>query len=104
MSVSIPSLGPVNGSGAVNATVLPDLKRGLRLSATEASVLALCASGFSDREISVQLGRTENQVKYAIRNAMFRLGAVSRPHAVAIGIYLGHISFPSSIRDDGGRE
>ena len=62
-----------------------------RLSATEQLVLALSASGLRDGEIADRLGRTEYQVKYAVRNAMTRLGAATRAHAVAIAISLGYI-------------
>jgi DNA-binding CsgD family transcriptional regulator len=62
-----------------------------RLSAIEAQVLALCAQGLRDDEIADELGRTRHQIKYAIRNAMARLGATSRPHAVVTAIHLGFL-------------
>lgn len=64
----------------------------LSLSATERRVLALSASGLRDAEIANELGRTEHQIKYAVRNAMTRLGAVTRAHAVALAISHGYIS------------
>lgn len=90
-----------DGDAASKLVVIaPIANHSLTLTATEARVLALSASGLRDREIADELGRTEYQIKYAVRNAMIRLGAVTRAHAVAIAISLGHIALVDSSGGD----
>lgn len=67
----------------------------------EIRVLAFSAGGLRDREIARELGRTEHQVKYAVRNAMTRLSALTRAHAVAIALSRGYIVLGQPARDDG---
>ena len=62
-----------------------------RLSAAETMVLAHSAAGLTDQEIAHAMERSLYQVKYSARNAMTRLGAQTRAHAVAIAVCWGLI-------------
>jgi DNA-binding CsgD family transcriptional regulator len=61
------------------------------LTETERRVLSLVATGMTDTQVGVQIGRSQNQVRYAIRTAMTRLGASTRAQAVAIAFALGYL-------------
>lgn len=52
----------------------------------ELEVLARIAEGLSDAEIARHMGVTVGGVRYCVRNCLAKLGAVNRPHAVAIAL------------------
>jgi DNA-binding NarL/FixJ family response regulator len=54
-------------------------------------VLTLVARGFRNREIAVEIGRTEETVKVHIRSLLAKLGAADRTEAVAIAMERGII-------------
>ena len=62
---------------------------GMLLTDREIEILRLVAKGMTTQEIAVQLHRAEVTVKWHIRNAMRKLGAVSRTEAVALAIRRG---------------
>ncbi|EME71588.1 LuxR family transcriptional regulator [Paramagnetospirillum caucaseum] len=55
----------------------------------ERDVLRLIASGKSSKEIARHLGISIGGVNFHILNAMKKLGAATRAHAVARAIFLG---------------
>jgi len=61
------------------------------LSAREAELLALVASGLSNRAIAQALFISENTVKYHMKSIMEKLGAQNRTEAVANALRLGLI-------------
>lgn len=61
----------------------------LGLTSREARGLAHVAEGYSDAETAHKLGISIDAVRYSIRTAMVRLGAVNRPHAVALAVAHG---------------
>ena len=76
-------LGPPETAGRV-APIRAECPSGARveLSATEALVLRGIAMGESDVEIARRLDMSLNSVRYSARNAVVKLGARNRPHAV----------------------
>jgi DNA-binding CsgD family transcriptional regulator len=62
-----------------------------RLSAREREVLTVLATGASVREISEQLALSPHTVKTHLRNAVQRLGARHRAHAIALALRDGEI-------------
>jgi DNA-binding CsgD family transcriptional regulator len=72
------------------------------LTARERQVLTLVASGLRDRQIATQLGLSENTVRTHARHMLAKLGASSRPHAVAIGFSL-ELLRPIKILEPGPR-
>lgn len=56
-----------------------------RLSEKEAATFDLVAIGLTDREIAVATGYSESAVKSQVRRILYKLGAVSRTHAVYLG-------------------
>lgn len=62
------------------------------LSPREAECLGLVAEGKTAREISSELGLSSRTVESYVTSAMSKLGAVSRPHAVARAFRRGIIS------------
>lgn len=62
-----------------------------RLSARETEVLCWAMEGKTNWEISVILSLSERTVKFHIRNAMTKLKASTRAHAVAVAIRRGLI-------------
>jgi DNA-binding CsgD family transcriptional regulator len=63
----------------------------------EAQVLALMAQGVSDVAVARVLGVTERTVARLVRQAMTRLRAASRPHAVFVACGLGILRPPSRV-------
>lgn len=59
------------------------------LTERERDVLQLIASGKSSKEIARHLGISVGGVNFHILNAMKKLGAATRAHAVARAIFLG---------------
>lgn len=59
------------------------------LTPREIEVLQATALGFSNRDVALQLGITEDTVKGHMRLLMDKLGAKNRTHAVAIGLQRG---------------
>lgn len=64
------------------------------LSTRECEVLALIASGFSNREIAVELGIARNTVKNHLRNILSKLGVKNRAQAAAYAVSHGLVSLP----------
>jgi DNA-binding CsgD family transcriptional regulator len=54
------------------------------LTPRQIEILEMIAEGFRDRDISDRLGISERKVRKHILNAMIRLGARNRPHAVTL--------------------
>jgi DNA-binding CsgD family transcriptional regulator len=68
-----------------------------RLSRREVEVLIWAMEGKTNWEIAVILSLSERTVKFHVHNAMAKLKATSRAHAVAVAIRRGLI--PSEIDD-----
>jgi len=62
------------------------------LSAREAEVLEIAATGSNNREIATKLGLSENSVKMFLKRAFFKLGASNRAEAVQLAVKRGLIS------------
>jgi DNA-binding CsgD family transcriptional regulator len=62
------------------------------LTARERDVLALVATGADIREIAGDLSLSPNTVKTHLRNAMRRIGARNRAHAIALALRSGEIT------------
>jgi len=62
------------------------------LSAREAEVLEIAATGSNNREIATKLGLSENSVKMFLKRAFFKLGAANRAEAVQLAVKRGLIS------------
>lgn len=67
------------------------------LTKREHDILQLIASGMSSKEIARHLGISIGGVNFHILNAMKKLGASTRAHAVARAIYLGMLFLKSDI-------
>jgi DNA-binding CsgD family transcriptional regulator len=74
--------------------------RGCALTARQAEVLALAATGLKGSAIARRLGVSPRTVDTHLRNAYRALGAGSRTEAVVAAIRLGEIEWE---RDDFGR-
>jgi DNA-binding NarL/FixJ family response regulator len=61
------------------------------LTARESEVLALLSQGAANREIARKLGISEHTVKYHVSSVLAKLGAATRPEAVARGMREGLI-------------
>jgi DNA-binding CsgD family transcriptional regulator len=61
------------------------------LSPREREVLDLLANGLTGEEVAVRLSLSPETVRTHIRNAMSKLGAHTRVHAVAIAMQKGEI-------------
>ncbi len=70
---------------------VPVQPRGPRLSAREIEILAMVAQGLGDVQIARHLGVSVGGVRYCVRNCLVKLGAVNRPHAIALAMALGLI-------------
>jgi DNA-binding CsgD family transcriptional regulator len=62
------------------------------LSTRQQQILALIAEGNSNDEIAAKLGIGAGTVKTHLKTLFEKLGANSRPNAVAIGMRLGVLS------------
>lgn len=61
------------------------------LSPREVEVLGAAAKGFSNREIGVHLGISENSIKMHLKRAFYKLGASDRAEAVTLAMQRGFI-------------
>ena len=57
----------------------------------EILMVAFVAAGYTDGEIAEELGERIGQVRWAVRNALAKLGARNRPHAVSRAVALGYL-------------
>jgi DNA-binding CsgD family transcriptional regulator len=71
---------------AAQPATLPPSHPGSPLSSREIEVLNWAMAGKTNWEISMILGISERTVKFHVKNAMGKLGASSRAHAVAIAL------------------
>jgi DNA-binding NarL/FixJ family response regulator len=62
------------------------------LSPRESEILGLLSQGLSGEEAAVQLYLSPETVRTHVRNAMTKLGAATRAHAVALALQRGEIS------------
>jgi DNA-binding NarL/FixJ family response regulator len=62
------------------------------LSPREREILGLLAEGLSGEDAAKQLFLSSETVRTHVRNAMSKLGAATRPHAVALALQRGEIS------------
>lgn len=67
----------------------------LRLSAREREVLQLIANGLSGEAVADALFLSGDTVRTHVRNAVAKLGAHSRAHAIAIALRTGEIGYES---------
>lgn len=67
---------------------------GPRLSQRERQVMELLAQGLTGEQVAVLLVLSPETVKTHVRNAMGKLHATTRVHAVALALRDGHISAP----------
>ena len=70
--------------------------RNRSLSAREKEVLTLLAQGLTGVEIAERLYLSPETVRTHVRNAMTKLNASTRAHAIAIAIKSGEISLDGS--------
>jgi DNA-binding CsgD family transcriptional regulator len=70
--------------------------QGAVLRPREREVLALVASGRTSAAIATQLHLSRNTVESHIRNAVDRLGAANRTHAVVMALGRGEIALPDT--------
>jgi DNA-binding NarL/FixJ family response regulator len=76
--------------------VLSTARSAGRLSAREREVLTLLAHGSSGESIAEQLGLSPETVRTHVRNAMDKLGARTRAHAIMLALLRGHIELPDA--------
>jgi DNA-binding NarL/FixJ family response regulator len=67
------------------------------LSPREREILALLADGLSGEEAAKQLFLSSETVRTHVRNAMTKLGAATRVHAVALALQRGEIPPPARL-------
>lgn len=96
LSVFIPADGsadPVE-PGALGWTPVPTESGGrLRLTDREREIMALVASGLQGADIAERLFLSPETIKSHVHNAMGKLGAHTRAHAVAIALVTEQISW-----------
>jgi DNA-binding NarL/FixJ family response regulator len=63
-----------------------------RLSPREREILGLLSQGLSGEEVAKELYLSSETVRAHVRNAMGKLGAATRAHAVALALQHGEIS------------
>ncbi|MFG3585068.1 LuxR C-terminal-related transcriptional regulator [Streptomyces sp. NPDC047990] len=66
---------------------------GQQLSAGQLAALRLSAAGFTSKQIAGQLDTTEQGIHLRLKEAMVRLGAETRTHAVVIALRRHIITF-----------
>lgn len=79
------------GKNQQTKSLVPD-----ELTAREAEVLRLVASGATNRDIAVRLSITENTVKMHLRNILDKLHVQNRIQATAYAVRQGWINSPNS--------
>lgn len=80
-------------SGATWAPVVAGSSGRLRLSEREREVMTLVASGLQGGDIAERLFLSPETVKSHVHNALGKLGARTRAHAVAIALVTGQITW-----------
>ena len=65
-----------------------------KLSPRETQILALVASGYSNREIADELSIAYNTAKNHLRNILSKLDVKNRAQAAAYAVSHGLVSFP----------
>jgi len=80
-------------SGATWAPVVAGSSGRLRLSEREREVMTLVASGLQGGDIAERLYLSPETVKSHVHNALGKLGARTRAHAVAIALVTGQITW-----------
>lgn len=85
------------GDDYLDPRLTPLLARGANghvktLSPREREVLGLLSQGLSGEEVAKQLFLSSETVRTHVRNAMSKLGAATRAHAVALALQRGEIS------------
>ena len=61
------------------------------LSAREAQVIKVAATGANNKEIAKEMGLSESSVKMFLKRAFFKLGASNRAEAVQLAVKRGLI-------------
>ncbi len=74
-----------------------DVGRPSVLSPREREILALLADGLSGEEAAKRLFLSSETVRTHVRNAMTKLGAATRVHAVALALVRGEIEAPERL-------
>src|SRR5436190_719462 len=64
------------------------------LSAREREVLELLAAGSTNADVMAELYLSNETVKSHVRNAMLKLGARTRTHAVVLALQRGDLELP----------
>lgn len=77
----------------VNLRSIAERPPGARLSSREREVLQLLANGLSGEAVADALYLSGDTVRTHVRNAVAKLGAHSRAHAIAIALQTGEIGF-----------
>lgn len=75
----------------MNGQTTLELAAALGLYAHEVVALQILADGGTDAQIAARLGRTDNAARAIVRRTVRRLGAATRPHAVAAAMRKGLI-------------
>ncbi len=71
---------------------------GEELMRDEVLVLAHIGAGRTDRDMAKLFGWSLGQVRWAVRNAIAKLGARDRPHALCRAMALGYLDVSTSGR------
>lgn len=85
--------GPASPSEATWAPVVVEGAGRLQLTEREREVMTLVASGLQSADIAERLFLSPETVKSHVHNALSKLGAHTRAHAVAIALVTGQISW-----------
>lgn len=80
----------------LSTLVVSGRERPSRLSGREREVLTLLAGGCSGESIAAHLALSPETVRTHVRNAMDKLAARTRTHAIALALHGGHIEIPRS--------
>ncbi len=83
----------MNRTNRTNSTNRTNRLMGKKLTSRELLVLALTASGFSDREIAEKLSVSARTVNIHVEHFRAKLGAKSREQAVVKALKSGLLSF-----------
>ena len=98
LSVFLPPEGPAEQSPPAEPIWKPVAKESGRVELTEreGEVLTLVASGLQSGDLAERLFVSPETVKSHVQNAMGKLGAHTRAHAVAIALVTGQITWDPS--------
>ncbi len=72
------------------------IKEHRRITPKQLEILGLISRGYSNAEIGVIIGSTEETIKSHARTILIKLGARNRAHAVTRGFLLGLLSIDSA--------